>query len=77
MMREGGYHGQQHRIAEALNEHLAVIYQLAAVSSQMVEVASALVATLRRQGKGVLMGNGGSACYSLTVSPGVVFQTWI
>jgi len=47
------------------------------VSSQMVEVASALVATLRRQGKGVLMGNGGSACYSLTVSPGVVFQTWI
>jgi D-sedoheptulose 7-phosphate isomerase len=51
----------QHRIAEALNEHLAVIQQLAAVSSQIVEVASELVATLRRQGKVVLMGNGGSA----------------
>jgi D-sedoheptulose 7-phosphate isomerase len=51
----------QHRIAEALNEHLAVIHQLAAVSSQIVEVASELVATLRRQGKVVLMGNGGSA----------------
>jgi len=51
----------QHRIAEALDEHLAVIQQLAAVSSHIVEVASELVATLRRQGKVVLMGNGGSA----------------
>ncbi len=51
----------QHRITEALEEHVAVIHQLAAVSNSILQVASELVATLRRQGKVVLCGNGGSA----------------
>jgi D-sedoheptulose 7-phosphate isomerase len=51
----------QHRITEALDEHLAVIYQLAAVSDSILQVAGELVATLHRQGKVVLCGNGGSA----------------
>jgi len=51
----------QHRIHEALEEHLAVIHQLAAASNQILQVAGELVATLRRQGKVVLCGNGGSA----------------
>ena len=51
----------QHRITEALEEHLAVIHQLAAVSDAIMQVAGELVATLRRQGKVVLCGNGGSA----------------
>jgi D-sedoheptulose 7-phosphate isomerase len=51
----------QHRITEALEEHVAVIHQLAAVSNSILQVAGELVATLRRQGKVVLCGNGGSA----------------
>jgi D-sedoheptulose 7-phosphate isomerase len=49
------------RMNEALEEHLTVIQQLTAASSLIVQVASELVATLRRQGKVVLCGNGGSA----------------
>jgi len=48
-------------ITEALEEHLTVIQQLTAMSSLIVQIASELVATLRRQGKVVLCGNGGSA----------------
>ena len=51
----------QDRIVEALDEHLAVIRQLADASSHIVQVACELVETLRRQGKVVLLGNGGSA----------------
>jgi D-sedoheptulose 7-phosphate isomerase len=51
----------QDSITEALNEHLTVIQQLTAASSLIQQVASELVATLRRQGKVVLCGNGGSA----------------
>jgi D-sedoheptulose 7-phosphate isomerase len=51
----------QHKITEALEEHVAVIHQLAAVSNVILQVASELIATLRRQGKVVLCGNGGSA----------------
>jgi D-sedoheptulose 7-phosphate isomerase len=51
----------QHKITAALEEHVAVIHQLAAVSSLILKVASELVTTLRRQGKVVLCGNGGSA----------------
>jgi D-sedoheptulose 7-phosphate isomerase len=46
---------------EALDEHCAVIQQLTAMSSFILQIASELVATLRRQGKVVLCGNGGSA----------------
>jgi hypothetical protein len=42
----------QHRIPEALDEHLTVIRQLTALSSLILQVASELVATLRRQRKG-------------------------
>jgi D-sedoheptulose 7-phosphate isomerase len=49
------------RMNEALEEHLTVIQQLTAASSLIVQIASELVATLRRQGKVVLCGNGGSA----------------
>src|ERR671922_989317 len=49
------------RMNEALEEHLTVIQQLTSASSLIVQVASELVATLRRQGKMVLCGNGGSA----------------
>ena len=48
-------------IIAALEEHLTVIYQLTAMSHLILEVADELVATLRRQGKVVLCGNGGSA----------------
>ena len=51
----------QMKITEALDEHCAVIQQLTAMSSRIVQIASELVATLRRQGKVVLCGNGGSA----------------
>jgi len=51
----------QMKITEALDEHCAVIQQLTAMSSLLVQIASELVATLRRQGKVVLCGNGGSA----------------
>src|SRR5947208_16259922 len=51
----------QIKITEALAEHVAVIQQLNAMSSLILQVASELVATLRRQGKVVLCGNGGSA----------------
>jgi D-sedoheptulose 7-phosphate isomerase len=51
----------QPKITEALEEHVAVINQLSAVSSLILQVAGELVATLRRQGKVVLCGNGGSA----------------
>jgi D-sedoheptulose 7-phosphate isomerase len=51
----------QHWITEALEEHVAVIHQLAAVSNVILQVAGELVATLKRQGKVVLCGNGGSA----------------
>src|SRR2546425_8469130 len=51
----------QHKITEALEEHVAVIQQLTAMSSLILQVAGELVATLRRQGKVVLCGNGGSA----------------
>ena len=49
----------QHKITEALEEHVAVIHQLAAVSSLILQVAGELVDTLQRQGKVVLCGNGG------------------
>src|SRR5215510_13221968 len=51
----------QRKITEALDEHCAVIQQLTAMSSLIVQIASELVATLRREGKVVLCGNGGSA----------------
>jgi D-sedoheptulose 7-phosphate isomerase len=51
----------QPKITEALEEHVAVIHQLSAASCLILQVASELVATLRRQGKVVLCGNGGSA----------------
>jgi D-sedoheptulose 7-phosphate isomerase len=51
----------QPKINEALDEHLTVIQQLPAMSSRILQVASALVDTLRRHGKVVLCGNGGSA----------------
>ena len=51
----------QHKVIEALEEHVAVIHQLTAMSHLILQVASELVATLRRQGKVVLCGNGGSA----------------
>jgi D-sedoheptulose 7-phosphate isomerase len=51
----------QLKITEALDEHLTVIQQLTAASSLIQQVASEVVATLRRQGKVVLCGNGGSA----------------
>src|SRR5919204_2416591 len=51
----------QPTIHAALAEHLAVIHQLTTVSSQILQVADELVQTLRRQGKVVLCGNGGSA----------------
>ena len=49
----------QLKIAEAIEEHLTVIHQLTALWSLILQVASELVATLRRQGKVVLCGNGG------------------
>jgi D-sedoheptulose 7-phosphate isomerase len=51
----------QPKFAEALEEHLTVIQQLTAASSLILQVAGELVATLRREGKVVLCGNGGSA----------------
>ena len=51
----------QPTITEAIAEHLTVIQQLTAMSHLILQVASELVATLRRQGKVVLCGNGGSA----------------
>jgi D-sedoheptulose 7-phosphate isomerase len=51
----------QHKITEALEEHAAVIHQLTAMSHLILQVAGELVTTLRRQGKVVLCGNGGSA----------------
>jgi D-sedoheptulose 7-phosphate isomerase len=51
----------QMKITEALDEHCAVIQQLTTMSSRILQIASELVATLRRQGKVVLCGNGGSA----------------
>lgn len=51
----------QHKITAALEEHVAVIHQLAAVSNAILQVAGELVDTLKRQGKVVLCGNGGSA----------------
>src|SRR5215475_6526288 len=41
----------QMKITEALDEHCAVIQQLTAMSSRIVQIASELVATLRRQDK--------------------------
>ena len=51
----------QHKVIEALDEHLTVIQQLTAISPLILQVAGELVATLRHQGKVVLCGNGGSA----------------
>jgi D-sedoheptulose 7-phosphate isomerase len=51
----------QYWIAAALDEHLAVTTQLADASHHILQVAVELVETLRRQGKVVLFGNGGSA----------------
>src|SRR2546427_7877018 len=51
----------QHKMTTAIAEHLAVTHQLAAASHDILQVAGELVATLRRQGKVVLCGNGGSA----------------
>src|ERR687886_350138 len=51
----------QPQITAAIEEHLTVIHQLTAMSNSILQVASELVATLRRQGKVVLCGNGGSA----------------
>lgn len=53
--------GEELRMTEALEEHFTVIHHLAAVPNVILQVASELVATLRRQGKIVLCGNGGSA----------------
>jgi D-sedoheptulose 7-phosphate isomerase len=50
-----------HWITAALDEHLAVTQHLVEASSQLLQVAGALVETLKRQGKVVLCGNGGSA----------------
>jgi D-sedoheptulose 7-phosphate isomerase len=50
-----------HWITVALDEHLAVTQHLVEASSQLLQVAGALVETLKRQGKVVLCGNGGSA----------------
>src|SRR5215471_4318399 len=51
----------QPKIIAAIEEHLTVIHQLTAMSNSILQVADALVQTLRRQGKVVLCGNGGSA----------------
>jgi len=51
----------QQRISAALDEHLAITTQLVAASSHILQVAVELVETLRREGKVVLCGNGGSA----------------
>ena len=51
----------QPTISAAIEEHLTVIHQLTAMSHLILQVASELVATLRRKGKVVLCGNGGSA----------------
>ncbi len=51
----------QPTITTAIEEPLTVIHQLTAMSSLILQVAGELVATLRRQGKVVLCGNGGSA----------------
>src|SRR5262245_37420039 len=51
----------QPTITAAIEEHCTVIQQLTAMSSLIVQIASELVSTLRRQGKVVLCGNGGSA----------------
>jgi D-sedoheptulose 7-phosphate isomerase len=51
----------QQKITEALAEHLVVTQQLTAMSPLIFQVAREVVATLRRQGKVVLCGNGGSA----------------
>jgi phosphoheptose isomerase len=52
------------RMTEALEEHLTVIQQLTAASSLILQIASELVTTLRRQGKVVLCGNAGYPCTS-------------
>jgi D-sedoheptulose 7-phosphate isomerase len=51
----------QPTITAAIEEHLTVIQQLTAMSHLILQVASEVVTTLRRQGKVVLCGNGGSA----------------
>jgi D-sedoheptulose 7-phosphate isomerase len=51
----------QQKITEALEEHLVVTQQLTAMAHLILQVASEVVETLRRQGKVVLCGNGGSA----------------
>ena len=51
----------QPTITAAIEEHLTIIHQLIAMSHLILQVAGELVATLRRQGKVVLCGNGGSA----------------
>jgi D-sedoheptulose 7-phosphate isomerase len=51
----------QHKITAAIEEHLTIIQRLTAASSLILQVAGELVSTLRRQGKVVLCGNGGSA----------------
>jgi len=47
----------QQNIMEAIAEHLTVIQQLTAMSHLILQVASELVTTLRREGKVVLCGN--------------------
>ena len=51
----------QPTLTAAIEEHLTVIHQLTAMSPLLLQVASEVVTTLRRQGKVVLCGNGGSA----------------
>jgi D-sedoheptulose 7-phosphate isomerase len=51
----------QPTISAAIEEHVTVIHHLTAMSSLILQVAGELVATLQRQGKVVLCGNGGSA----------------
>jgi D-sedoheptulose 7-phosphate isomerase len=51
----------QPTITAAIEEHLTVIQQLPALAPLILQIAGELVATLRRQGKVVLCGNGGSA----------------
>ena len=51
-------------IANAIDEHVAIITQLKALEPQIAETARRMVLALRRGGKVLWMGNGGSAAES-------------
>ena len=61
MEERGSRMDLQPTLTAAIEEHLTVIHQLTAMSPLLLQVASEVVTTLRRQGKVVLCGNGGSA----------------